>query len=163
MAPPALHTSQALVPEEVWNGLQKKIAWRKKICVEDGQEFPSCVGKPGFECTRLKSAAIGTVKVYSLDPLNPKTFNGAPSKCSRLVRRIVQHLDLEPVARVIQTTGACNQALDDGTFVVDRKLYGDRRQERASAFLARTIVNLRSRATAQLSGGCERDRSGRSC
>ena len=45
-----------------------------------------------------------------------------------LVGRIVEHLDLEPVARVVDATDGVDQAIGDVHLVVQRQLDGDDRR-----------------------------------
>ena len=47
---------------------------------------------------------------------------------ARLVGRVVEHLDLEPLARVVDRADGVDQPVDDVHLVVDRQLDRDDRQ-----------------------------------
>ena len=46
----------------------------------------------------------------------------------RLIGGVIQHLNLQPVRRVLELAAGINQAIDDELLVIDGKLHGDVRQ-----------------------------------
>jgi hypothetical protein len=54
--------------------------------------------------------------------------DGAPRDAGGLVGRVIEHLDFEERARVVEGRDGRDQPLDDGAFVEHRKLDGDGRQ-----------------------------------
>jgi len=60
----------------------------------------------------------------------------------RVVGRIVEHLDLQPIARVIQFADRSQQSLDYINFVEDRQLHGHDRQLFESARRHRRVFPI---------------------
>ena len=60
-------------------------------------------------------------------PVGSQTADGALGDAARLVGRIVQHLNLEQLARVVDARDRLDQPVRHVHLVVERQLDGDRR------------------------------------
>ena len=76
----------------------------------------------------LVAVAIRATQVHGVDAALAQLFDRSARDAFGLVRRVVEHLQLEAIARVIEGAGGVEQATHDGRLVVQRELHGDGRQ-----------------------------------
>ena len=97
-----------------------KIATNSPVAVSS----PACK-RPGFI-----AFAIGAMMILDRKSERVISLHKRFGKGSRVVGRIVQHLYLQQLARVIHPRDLVNQPLDNVSLVVNRQLNRDRRQLR---------------------------------
>ena len=66
--------------------------------------------------------------VLDVDALGGESADGDLGDAARLVGRVVEHLNLEPVARIIEAADRVDQPIGDIHLVVDRQLNSDDRK-----------------------------------
>ena len=84
--------------------------------------------QPGLEGPGLVAAAIHPVQVRDVEAARGVPAHRQLGNLGRLVRRVVQDLDLEQLARVIHLADRVDQAVRDVHLVVDRAAGRDPRQ-----------------------------------
>ena len=129
VSPARLHHRDLRIGKE-WNGPLQEIRRRDEVGVEDRDELAFRDRHPRFERASLVAGTVGAVQVGDVDPLRGIATHRAFGDLAGFVRRIVQDLNLEQLARVIDLTHGVDQTIGDVHLVVDRKLDGDRRQGR---------------------------------
>jgi hypothetical protein len=122
--PPRLHHSNARIGEVIDCATQE-VGGRHKVGVEHSDELAGRVCEaflqgPGFEAMAIRAVAVFDVISLRL-PLRHKRFR----KRVCLVSRVVEHLHLQQLARVIHLERLLNEALHHVLFVVQRQLDGD--------------------------------------
>ncbi len=138
--PPArLHHGDLRIAEEIDRALQE-VGGRHEVGVEDGDEPSLRHPEPRVERARLVAGAIGAMHVRDVDPLRRVAAHRALRDARRLVGGVVQHLDLEQLARIIDLADRVDQPVRDVHLVVDRQLDGDRRQLRERRARHRHLV-----------------------
>ncbi len=103
----------------------QKIGRRDEIGIQDEKEVspgsPDPVGQgPGLEATPRAA-----VEVLDASAPTPPSGNASRGDGARLVRRIVEQLDLEAIARIVEAARRIDQPLDDVSLVVNGQLHGD--------------------------------------
>ena len=106
----------------------RKSAGGTKVGVEDGHDF---AGR-GLQSV-LQRAGFVAMAVVAMDVFDGQAgglvfAHQALGEGMGFVGGIVQHLDLQQVARIIDFGGLFEQPLHHVTFVIDRKLDGDARK-----------------------------------
>src|SRR3954447_15895131 len=110
---PASLDETGLRVSEVRDGLLQEVPRRDEVGVEDRDELAGSGAQSCLQRARLVADAIFAVKVRDVDAaLSPPLHHTCGNEL-RLIRRIVQDLDVEPVSGPIQLTGRVDQALDD--------------------------------------------------
>ncbi len=127
VAPARLHQRDLLVGE-VMNGAFEEIRLRDEVGVEDRHEIAACHLQALVERAGLVAGAILAMDVLDVDALHRVPAHGELSDLPGLIGRVVQHLDLEQLARVFDLADRIEQAIDDVHLVVERQLDGDDRK-----------------------------------
>ena len=127
MAPTGLDAPDRGIGERRERTLEK-VGWRYEIGVEDSKEFAARVGKPRPQGAGLVASAVGAPVLNDVDSLLPVDCDAAGDDLARIVGRVVQYLDLEPLRRVVESGGRVDQPPDDVAFIVHRQLNGDTRR-----------------------------------
>ncbi len=90
--------------------------------------WPRATLQPLVQGASLEAGAIGSMDVLDVDALRRMTAHRQLGDLARLVGRIVQYLDLETIARVVDAAHGIDEPIDDVHFVVERELNGNGRQ-----------------------------------
>ena len=126
MAPARLHETNPLIAK-IGNRPLQKARRRDEIGVEDRHELALRFREAGLQRTGLEPFPVEPADVRNVEPLFCPTADEPGDQEPRLVGRIVQHLDLEPIARPIERAAGIDQTLDDVQLIEDRKLNRDTR------------------------------------
>ena len=115
---------------------QQEVAGRQEIGVEDRDELPARDLEAGLERARLEPGPVAAVDVLDVDALRRQPLDRQLGDAARLVGRVVQHLDFEPVARVLDGAHRVDQPIGDVHLVVERQLdrHDRERFERRAGF-----------------------------
>ncbi len=124
VAPARLRHGQLEIGE-IRHGAPQKIRWRNKIGVEDGDEFSQRGLQSLLQRTRLESFAVVAMNVTDRQPQALIALDAVARHFLRLVGGIVEHLNIQQLARIIERGNRFHQTLDHVTLVVNRKLHGD--------------------------------------
>ena len=96
-----------------------------KIGVEDGDEFAGRGLQTCRERAGLEPGAVIAVQVADRQSERLVALDAGARDSLRFVGRIVEHLNIEQFARIVEARNRIDQALDHVALVVDRKLYGN--------------------------------------
>ena len=124
VGPARLHHGQLGVGE-IGHRAAQKIGAGQEIGVEDGDEFAGGGLQAFGQRAGLVALAIGAMQVVDIDAEGLVALDAGARDLLRFVGGIVEHLDLEQLARIIETRDGVDQALDHVALVVDGKLYGN--------------------------------------
>ncbi len=125
--PPPLHHPDPRVGEVV-DRLLQEIGLRNKIGIENGDELALRRFQPVFQGTGLEARAILPVDIVNVQTDAAPSFHSVGRDHPGLVGRIVKHLDVEQMPRIIEGADGVDEALHHVHFVVGRELDGDPRQ-----------------------------------
>ena len=101
---------------------------RREVGVKDGDEFARGALHALGERARLEALAMGAVMIGD-GMAGARVFTDqARADDARLVRRVVEHLNFQPVAGVFDARHRFQQALHHVSLVVNRELDGNARQ-----------------------------------
>ena len=108
----------------------KPVGRRDEVGVEDGDELALGDLEAFFECAGLVAVAVGAVEVD--DGLRREAFGAGGIALDDgfgddggLVGGVVEDLDLEAVARILDAAAGVDEAVDDELLVIDGELDGD--------------------------------------
>ncbi len=87
---------------EMGDGSPKKIRGRNEVRVEDRHELPARLLKPGRQRSGLEARALDPVHVGYVNPASLQTLQHLGDDALRVVRRIVEDLDLKLVRRIVE-------------------------------------------------------------
>jgi hypothetical protein len=90
----------------------------KEVRVENGDELAACDLEAFLERTRLVTLAIGAMNVLDVVTLRREPSHRKFGHAPRFVRRVVEHLDFEKLARIVDCANCGNQPIRDVHFVV---------------------------------------------
>src|SRR4029079_15269101 len=93
VSPSCLDQGRALVREMV-DHLLEQLRLRKEVRIEDQQKLALRGWSRRFQGTRLEAGAIGAVAVFDVQALGAKLFHLFLARGARLVRRVIEDLDL---------------------------------------------------------------------
>ncbi len=132
ISPRGLHHADALIRER-----HKEAAYelrlRDEIGIQHEEELARRPAKPVREGSSLVAHSGRPADVLEPDP-SPAPTRGAYSRDRRrLIRRIVEELDVQQMPRIVQLTGGVDQTLDDVGLVVYGQLNRDPRQRAGPA------------------------------
>ena len=82
----------------------------------------------GLERAGLVAGAVGAMDVVDVDALRGEAPHGELGDLAGFVGRVVEHLDFEQLARIVDPADRFDQPIDDVHFVVERQLDRDRGQ-----------------------------------
>ena len=125
--PAGLHHADSRVAEVTHDFLQER-RLGDEVGVEDGDQLARGLLQTEVERAGFVSMAIRSAQIHGVDAALPQLFDRGARDAFRLVGGVVEHLQLEAVARVIESAGSVEQATHDGGLVVQRQLHGDGRQ-----------------------------------
>src|SRR5205823_5354576 len=104
-----------------------------KVCIEDGYKFALRNIKALIERAGFISMPVAAVEIH-----NRLRSHAGKSACvslndllchfCRLIGRVIQHLNLKSVTRIVQLANRIDQTVDDELLVEDRQLDGHKRQ-----------------------------------
>src|SRR5574341_485314 len=123
MPPTSLHHTDLGVLK-MRQRLQQKIPRRHKVSVKNGDELSSgfiqtCPQRAGFVALPMMAVQQLDLAALFLVMLDPTL-----REPQRLIRRIIQNLNLQQMPGIIHLTNRANQALNDVDFVENRQLHG---------------------------------------
>ena len=101
---------------------------RDEVGVEDGDELAGGVLHAFGERAGLVADAVVAVDVLDRIALGGPFVDGGLGDLGGVVGGVVEHLDLEPVERVVEQAGGVDDPLGDHVLVVHRQLDGDARE-----------------------------------
>ena len=106
------------------------VGLRQEVGVEDQDELALGRAQAVLERAGLEAGAVGAVDVLDVEVGVARAELGdlALADLLRLVGGVVEHLDLEAVARVADGGDGVEQPLDHVHLVEERQLHGHRRQ-----------------------------------
>src|SRR5581483_3488979 len=111
IAPAGLHYADFRICEVV-NGAEEEIGGRDEIGVEDGDEFSGRRLQPFLQGAGLETFAVGPMDVFDGVADIAVTLAERRSEFARLVRGIVQHLDLQQLARIFDFDDFIDQSFE---------------------------------------------------
>ena len=127
VSPARLHHADLRIGE-VMDSAQQKIFRRSEVGVKDGDEF----ALRRFQALRQRSGfealAIGAVMIADGIAERGIAFDQVARDIDSFVGGIVEHLDVELLARIFQLADGFEQPFDDVLLVEDWQLHGDARQ-----------------------------------
>ena len=104
---------------------RRKSGRRHEIGVEDGDEFAGRGFEPCGQRAGLVAGAVVAMQIADRQAERLIALDARARHFLRFVGRIVEHLNVEQFARIIEARHRVDQALDDVALVVDGKLYGN--------------------------------------
>ena len=113
---------------EVVDQLAQKIRLRHKVGVKNRNQISLRGLHPVLKRAGFEAGAVVAMDVMNVETLRRVSFNCSARDAHRLVRGIVEHLNLQTIARIVDLSYRLDQTLDDVHFVEERKLHGDVRQ-----------------------------------
>ena len=119
MAPPGLDHAD-FRGGEIRDQSTQKIRRRHEVGIEDPDELATSNLQPGLERSGLEPRAIGSMVVLDVDALRFEPANGDFCDAACLVRRVVEHLNLEAIARIIEAADSVDQAVGHVHLVIKR-------------------------------------------
>jgi hypothetical protein len=139
VAPARLHHADLRVGEVV-HEVQHDARRRHEVGVEHEGVVALCVGQTLFERAGLVARAIGAMAERDVVAALAQLFGLLARDAGRLVRGVVEHLDLELVLRVVDLSDALEQPLRDVHLIEHRQLNGHARQFAETRGRQRRIV-----------------------
>ena len=125
--PAHLRATDQWIGEEV-DELAQAIRLGNEVGVEDGEQFAlgrlvSVLERAGFE-----ASAIGAMNVVNIETLRGVFRDCGFGDADCFVSRVVEHLNLQLLARIVDCGNRFEQTIDDVQLVEEWKLNGDSRQ-----------------------------------
>jgi len=127
MPPAGLDHADFRIGEKM-DRLLKQVWRRDEIGIENANKLTGSRFETDCERTGLESGPVDAMNQLNIEAALPQFFGARSSHLARIVGRIVQHLDLQTIARVIQFADRAQQSLDHINFVEDGQLHGHDRQ-----------------------------------
>ncbi len=106
----------------------QKVGGRQEVGVEDADVAAPRHCQSSLERAGLVAGSIRAVDVLDVDALRHMPPHRQLRDLAGFVGRVVQHLNFEQLARVVEATYSLDEAIGDVHFVVDRELEGDDRE-----------------------------------
>ena len=127
VAPAGLDHTDFRIGEEVDHPVED-FWWRDEVGVQNKDIIAFGGEQSVFQGAGFVSGAVGPVDEFGVESCGDQfgDFPSADVHC--FVGGVVQHLDLQPVARVIEAGDGIDEASDDMLFVENGQLDGDQRQ-----------------------------------
>src|SRR5947208_3373337 len=100
MSPAGLDHADLGVGEEM-DGALEEVWLRNEISIENTNELALRGSQTGLERARLKTSPVGPVDQLDVEPATLQFRDARGRQLPGVVGRVVQHLDLEQVFRVI--------------------------------------------------------------
>jgi hypothetical protein len=127
MAPARLHHAHAGIVERRHHAAQE-VARRHEVRVEDRDEVSPRLAEPVLERARLVSEAVAAPDHAHVDAGPPPGLGPRFRDEGRRVRRVVEDLHLEPIARPVELAGGVDEPPDDVALVEHGELHGHDRK-----------------------------------
>src|SRR5271157_4274581 len=127
--PPRLHHADLRIGE-VMDDFHKPLRLGCKIGVEDRDELAGGDLQAGIEGAGLVAFAVGAMMVADVVAQRSVAFDHGLRRLYGFIRRVVEYLDFQLLARVFQPADALHQPVNHVLFVEDWQLNGDPRQLR---------------------------------
>ena len=129
---PARLNNADLRLRKVVHHLHQPVRRRHKVRIEDRNQLATGDLQPLVQRARLVPIPVRPVDVHDRLRCHSRKSMRIPCDCllrylHRLVGRVVQHLDLKPVARILKPAHRIDQPVDHKLLVVDRQLYRHKR------------------------------------
>src|SRR5262249_47186100 len=77
------------------------------------------------KCASLETGAVVAVQVGNRQSERLIPLDACACHLLRFIGRIVQHLDIKQISRIVEARDGIHKALDHIAFVIDGKLYGN--------------------------------------
>src|SRR5262249_48202108 len=126
IGPASLHHADRRILE-VRNRAAEEIGFGEKVSVEDTNEFAPRGLKAILQCTGLEAGTIGAVDVLDWQTLRGETLDAIAGHLLRLVGGVVQNLNVQQLARIVETRDGFDEAFDHVALIENRELNGDAR------------------------------------
>ena len=127
MAPSHLHHSDSLVGKVVDHPAYA-ISTRNEVGVEDQNELTRRFFESRFQRAGFEAFAIVAMMINNVKALFEVLVYRSRSDLLRVIGRIVQHLNLEQLTRIVQLDHCLDQPLGDIHLIEQRQLHRDARQ-----------------------------------
>ena len=127
VTPARLDHGDGRIDEERHRASQE-VGRRNEVRIEDRDEVAFGDLHAGFERARLVARSIGPVKIADVDPLRRVPPHRLFGDAARFVGGVVEHLNLEELARILQPADGIDQPIRHVHLVVDRELNRDWRE-----------------------------------
>ena len=157
--PARLHHRDASVGEVRHRALQE-VHRRDEVGVEDRDVAARRHLQRGVERAGLEAVAVVAVDVLDVEALRGVALHGQPGDVARLVGRVVEDLDFQPVLRVVHPADGLHEAVHHVHLVVERQLHGHRRPRVRARPASRLCRPCASCKDTQGSSGASRRRPG---
>jgi hypothetical protein len=105
----------------------QKIARRYEIRVKDGEVPAPRHGQAPFQCAGLEALAILAMDQLDIKALCSQRGNARLRQPGRFISRVIQHLDLQAVTRVVKASHRVDEPGHHVHLVEKRKLHRHRR------------------------------------
>jgi hypothetical protein len=96
------------------------MGWGDEVGVEDCDELSLRLVKTSLQRSRLIPGSLGTTNVIDAYTVLRPASDEAGHKKLRLVRRVIQHLDLQTMTRPVQCAGGIDEPFNNVDLVIDR-------------------------------------------
>ena len=106
-----------------WIVFLQQVGLRDEIGIEDTDEIALGGGEPGLQGARLEAGPVGAVDQLHVEPAALQFVHAGGRQLAGVVGGIVQHLDLQKLARIIELADRFEEPLDDIDFIEDRQLH----------------------------------------
>ncbi len=127
VGPARLHHADPGIGEMV-DHLHQPVRRGRKVRVEDGDELALGAFQARLQRARLEAAAVAAVMVADLVTQGRITLHYAACNFHGFVRRVVEHLNVQLFARVIQFADRLHQAVDHELLIENGQLDGNARE-----------------------------------
>src|ERR1700683_1898571 len=124
IAPARLHHGELFV-REIGHRAAQKIRGRNKIRIEDGHKFTGRRFQAFLQRTGFIAFAVVAMDVTNGHSEGPVAFYTVAGDLAGLVGRIVENLNLEQLARIVELRNGFDKPFDDVAFVINGELNGD--------------------------------------
>ncbi len=116
------------------NDLHQPLWLGCEIGVEDGDKLAGGDFQAGVERARLIAFAVGAMVIADVVAQRGVALDHAARHFDGFVGGVVEHLNLQLLARILELADAVHQPIDDVLLVEDGQLDGDLRQLRKARF-----------------------------
>ena len=110
---------------EVMDALQQKIGGRNKISVKDGDEFSRRCSQSFRQSARFVALTIVAVQVLDRMSQGGVALHQKAGDFNGFVGRVVEQLDVEVLARIVEPADGVEQPIYHVLLVEDRQLHSD--------------------------------------
>src|SRR4051794_16089198 len=122
MTPPRLDHPDVRIREVMDRALQE-LRLRDEVRIENAEKIALRGCESGFERASFEPGPISALDQLYIQSAVAQLGDTSLCQLLRVVGRIIQHLDLQPIARIIQTADRIEQTLDDVDLIENRQLH----------------------------------------